>query len=136
MEPSVPALTLDELKLVIREALRETLYLAFDQLDSGDEVSLAAFADLLARAAADESAEPVSSKAVREVVTETAYAVISPSQLADLTSAGLARFVAGVVRETLPALLNDPDWGLELREDLADLLDQGSSGDPPLPLRR
>ncbi len=136
MKNPASALTPDDLRRLIREALRETLYLAFDQLDSGDEVSLKDFAALLAGAAAQEKPQAAGSRPVREAAVGSAYraATSGAPTVADLTAAELEALIAETLREALPALLNDPDWGLELREDLAPPSDQDAGNGASLSL--
>ena len=133
MEASASVLTPEELKLIIQDALREVLYLAFDQLDSGEELSLAAFARLLERGAT-ETTSPTGSRTLREQAIGMAYAALHAKTLGDLSQAELTSFIKEVIREALPALLEDPDWGLELRDNLRDFLDTKPSNEPVLSL--
>ncbi|MBI4769970.1 MAG: hypothetical protein HY784_06035 [Chloroflexi bacterium] len=129
MKPSAASFPLESLKHFLREALRETLVLAFDQLESEEDVSLTDFAALLEQATAGEPAEPVQSMSLREPILVATYQTARVKQVGDLSQAELSRFIAAVIREALPALLNDPDWGLELRDNLADFLALDSRGD-------
>lgn len=131
MENSVAALSPDEFKHLVREALRETLYLAFDRLDSGDEISLKDFAALLAEAARSEASE--TQRVVRERLAGAVYRTAEGQRIGDYTPAELEALIADTIRDSLPALLLDPDWGLELRSDVAEAL-RGSASEPPLSL--